>query len=145
MRNTKKSVDKTGITCYTWSNQEQIMVLSKKTVLAHLIDALRYNRKVYLINMEISEENVLNDIREMLSDAYPTIKITMDTYLEFGDKSYLDMASIEIAQFIVDLEEKFDIIIDIEDRYYTIGDAVRAVVSYLREKEENISEESTWT
>lgn len=95
--------------------------------------------------MEISEENVLNDIREMLSDAYPTIKITMDTYLEFGDKSYLDMASIEIAQFIVDLEEKFDIIIDIEDRYYTIGDAVRAVVSYLREKEENISEESTWT
>lgn len=92
--------------------------------------------------MKITEENILNDIRDMLSETYPTVEITMDTYLEFGDKGYLDMTSIEIVQFIVELEEKYSIIIDIEDRYYTVGDAVRGVVSYLREKAEDTSEEA---
>lgn len=93
-------------------------------------------------NISVSEEKVLNDIRNMLSESYPTLEITMDTYLEFGEGSYLDMSSIEIVQFIVDLEEKYSIIIDIEDRYYTVGDTVRGVVGYLREKAEDISEES---
>jgi len=93
--------------------------------------------------MQHTEENVLNDIRKMLSETYPTVEITMDTYLEFGEGSYLDMSSIEIVQFIVDLEEKYNIIIDIEDRYYTVGDAVRGVVSYLLEKAEETSEETS--
>ena len=37
--------------------------------------------------------------------------------------------------------EKYDIIIDIDDRYYTIGDAVRGVVGYLEEKEISDTEE----
>jgi len=90
--------------------------------------------------MKITEENVLDGIREMLSETYPTVEITMDTYLEFGDSNYLDMTSIEMVQFIVDLEEKYNIIIDIEDRYYTVGDAVRGVVTYLLEKEEDTQE-----
>lgn len=92
--------------------------------------------------MQINEENILSDVREMLSQTYPAVEITMDTYLEFGEGSYLDMSSIEIVQFIVVLEEKYDIIIDIEDRYYTVGDAVRGVVSYLREKVSEVSEGS---
>lgn len=92
--------------------------------------------------MQINEENILIDVREMLSKSYPTVEITMDTYLEFGEGSYLDMSSIEIVEFIVVLEEKYDIIIDIEDRYYTVGDAVRGVVSYLREKVSEVSEGS---
>ncbi len=90
--------------------------------------------------MQIKEENILNDVREMLSQEYPTIFITMDTYLEVGNHSYLNMSSIEIVHFIVALEEKYDIIIDLEDRYYTIGDAVRGVVSYLKEKAEDTLE-----
>ena len=92
--------------------------------------------------MKFTEENVLDGIREMLSETYPTVEITMETYLEFGDGSYLDMTSIEIVQFIVDLEEKYNIIIDIEDRYYTVGDAVRGVVSYLHEKSEDTREDT---
>lgn len=84
--------------------------------------------------MQFNEEIILNDVREMLSQEYPTVEITMDTYLEFGEGSYLDMSSIEIVEFIVILEEKYDIIIDFEDRYYTIGDVVRGVVSYLKKK-----------
>lgn len=78
----------------------------------------------------MTEESVLRDIQELLSETYPNISITMDTYLEFGEGSSLDMSSIEIVEFIVKLEEKYGIIIGIEDRYYTIGDAVRGVVSY---------------
>lgn len=91
--------------------------------------------------MKINEEIILNDIRKMLSQIYPKVEITMDTYLEFGDGSHLDMSSIEIVEFIIVLEKKYDIIIDLEDRYYTIGDAVRGVVAYLKEKAENESEE----
>ena len=88
------------------------------------------------------ENEVLADIKEMLLRSHPNAEITMDTYLEFGQGNYLDMSSIDIVQFIVDLEEKFDIIIDVEDRYYTVGDAVRGVVAYLLEKEVEKLEES---
>ena len=91
--------------------------------------------------MRINEESILKDIKEMLSQEYPMVEISMDTYLESGEGSYLDMSSIEIVQFIIALEEKYDIIIDLEDRYYTIGDAVLGVVAYLKEKAELESEE----
>lgn len=87
------------------------------------------------------EEMILNDIREMLMPTYPNVGISMETYLELGEGTCLDMSSLEIVQFIVDLENKYDIIIDIEDRYYTVGDAVRGVVSYLQEKADQASEE----
>lgn len=83
--------------------------------------------------MNIMEEDILNDIREMLSESYPDVEISMETLLEYGQVSCLDMTSLEIVQFIVDLEEKYDIIIDIDDRYYTIGDAVRGIIGYLNE------------
>lgn len=63
--------------------------------------------------MNDREKIVFNDIKNMLSSRYPTVNISMDTYLEFGNNSYLDMSSLEIVQFIVDLEKKYDIIIDI--------------------------------
>ncbi len=90
--------------------------------------------------MQSAEETILNDIREMLSQTYPNVEITMGTYLEFGEGSYLDMSSIEIVQFIIDLEEKYGIIVDIDDRYYTIGDTVKGVVSYLRKKSSETKE-----
>ena len=89
----------------------------------------------------IMEDKILNDIKEMLSDGHPDVEISMETLLEYGSESCLDMTSIEIVQFILDLEEKYDIIIDIDDRYYTIGDAVRGVVGYLEEKEISDTEE----
>lgn len=91
--------------------------------------------------MRISEENILRDIRKMLSDKYPTVDISMETYLEFGNASYLDMSSIDIVEFIITLEEKYNIIIDIDDRYYTIGDVVHGVLSYLSEAVESELEE----
>lgn len=88
-----------------------------------------------------NEETVFNDVRKMLSQIYPEDQITKDTYLEFGDGPYLDMSSIEIVEFIAVLEKKYDIIIDLEDRYYTIGDVVHSIVIYLKEKAEIESEE----
>jgi len=84
--------------------------------------------------MNITEKEILNDIRELLAADYPDVEITMETMLEYGSLSSLDMTSLEIIQFIVNLEEKFDIVIDIDDRYYTIGDAVVAVAKYIEEK-----------
>ena len=89
------------------------------------------------------EEKILDDIKELLLDDYPNIEITMDTMLEYDSVSGLNMSSLEIVQFIVDLEEKYDIIIDIEDRYYTVGDAVRSIVGYLVEKNKTESEEKS--
>lgn len=80
------------------------------------------------------ETIILADIKEILVKDYPDIEINMETFLEFGEGSYLDMSSLEIVQFIVNLEEKYDIIIDIDDRYYTIGDVVRGVIKYVNEK-----------
>ena len=65
----------------------------------------------------------------------------MDTYLEINEGSYLDMSSLELVQFIIELEETFNIIIDLDDRFYTIGDAVRGVIKYLEEKNEENSDE----
>ena len=80
-------------------------------------------------------ENVLlEEIQEMLAEKYPREKITMKTYLEYGDDLSLDMSSLDIIQFIIDLEKRYDIIIDIDDRFYTIGDVVRGIKSYLNEK-----------
>lgn len=84
-----------------------------------------------------TEENVLSDICEMLSKIYPEVEVTMDTYFEYGqseEDTALNMSSLEIVQFIVNLEDRYDIIIDLEDRYYTVGDAVRSIVSYLKER-----------
>ena len=83
--------------------------------------------------MNFSEEQILNDIKEMLSKSYSEVEISMDTYLEYGNGPFLDMTSIEIVQFILDLEKRYNIIIDIDDRYYTIGDAVRGVIGCLEE------------
>lgn len=84
--------------------------------------------------MQINKETILNDIKSMFSQSHPDIEITMDTYLEIGEGHCLDMSSLEIVEFIVALEQKYSIIIDIEDRYYTVGDAVNGVVGYLKEK-----------
>lgn len=81
-----------------------------------------------------TKEEILNDIKKMLFEDHPEIEITMDTFLEYGEGSFLDMSSIEIVDFIVKLETKYDIIVDIDDRYYTVGDAVLGVVGYLEEK-----------
>ena len=77
----------------------------------------------------------------MLTEAYPNIEITMDTYLEYGTGCFLDMSSIEIVQFILNLEKKFNIIIDLDERYYTIGDAVKSVYGYINEEETVMSGE----
>lgn len=81
------------------------------------------------------EMKILDDIREILSASHPSVNISMGTYLEYSDGSHLDMSSLEIIEFIVALETKYDIIIDFEDRYYTIGDVVSAVAAYLENKE----------
>mgnify|MGYP002523216383 CR=1 FL=1 len=50
-------------------------------------------------------ENVLlEEIQEMLAEKYPREKIAMKTYLEYGDDLSLDMSSLDIIQFIIDLE-----------------------------------------
>ena len=94
--------------------------------------------------MNVTENNVLDDIRKMLSETYPTVDISMDTYLEFGNGSHLDMSSLEIVQFIIDLEEKYGIIVDIDERFITVGDAIRSVLTHFNEKTrdkwENVNE-----
>lgn len=85
--------------------------------------------------MQIDESKILDDIKKMLSQSYPSVEISMETFLEYGEESSLNMSSLEIVEFIVYLESKYDIIIDFNDRYYTVGDTVRAVMTYLNEKD----------
>ena len=89
----------------------------------------------------ITQEIIFEKIKNILSVSYPSANITMDTYLEINEGSYLDMSSLELVQFIIELEETFNIIIDLDDRFYTIGDAVRGVIKYLEEKNEENSDE----
>lgn len=86
--------------------------------------------------MSVTKEQILSDIREMLSETHPNIQISMETFLEYGSDSYLDMTSIEIVQFILDVEEKYGIIVDISERYYTVGDVICGIIGYLEEKHE---------
>lgn len=85
--------------------------------------------------MKITKENVFKKIRAILSKSYPAERINLDTFLDFGDNNCLYMSSIEIVDFIVELEEAFDIIVDYNDRYYTVRDVVNGVISYLHEKD----------
>ena len=86
----------------------------------------------------VAEKDVFNRVVEIICIKYPSAKITMDTYLEFNNNGeHLDMSSLEIVDFILDLEREFDMIIDIEDRYYTVGDAVRGILLQLNSEENN--------
>ena len=89
----------------------------------------------------ITQEIIFEKIKNILSVSYPSTNITMDTYLEINEGSHLDMSSLELVQFIIKLEETFNIIIDLDDRFYTIGDAVCGVIKYLEEKKQEKSNE----
>ena len=82
----------------------------------------------------INESDILKEIKELLSDRYAAEKIDMNSFLEFGEGFSLNMSSLEIVDFLLLLENTFNIIIDINDRYYTIGDAVKSIEKYLKEK-----------
>ena len=53
--------------------------------------------------MQLEEEKIFNGIKEMFTPTYPDIDISMETFLEYRTETYLDMLSIEIVQFIVNI------------------------------------------
>ena len=91
--------------------------------------------------MQMSEEKVFVVVRTILLESYPAFNISMDTFLDYGETNCLFMSSIEIVEFIVKLEKAFDIVIDFNERYYTVRDVVHSVVSYLNEKDEVVLED----
>ena len=88
--------------------------------------------------MEYSIETIYNKVKEILQTLYnEEVDISMDTHLETEGDSFLDMSSLEIVNFIINIEKEFDIIIDFDDRYYTVGDVVYGVYKHLSEKQNN--------
>lgn len=87
--------------------------------------------------MTVDKNFVFEEVKELLLKNHSADLITWDTNLETDEGLSLDMSSLEIVEFIVSLENKFDIVIDIEDRYFTVGDVIDGVVSYLEKKDED--------
>ena len=91
----------------------------------------------------MSEKQVFEVVHTILSKSYPTFSINMDTFLDYGEENCLFMSSIELVEFIVKVEEAFDIIIDFNERYYTVRDVVQSVILYLNEKNDDMLEASS--
>ena len=81
----------------------------------------------------MEKQLILERLRAMLTEKHPNVEINIDTLLEFGTTTYLDMSSLEIVEFITAVEEEFNVIVDITERFYTIGDVVDSVFTHLKE------------
>ena len=79
----------------------------------------------------MNKNEILTKIQELLSKNRSDLKIDMSTYLEFNTEQSLDLSSLEIVDFIMEVETIFNIIIDISERFYTVGDVVESVFEHL--------------
>jgi len=79
----------------------------------------------------MNKNEILTKIQELLSKNRSDLKIDMNTYLEFNTEQSLDLSSLEIVDFIMEVETIFNIIIDISERFYTVGDVVESVFEHL--------------
>ena len=77
---------------------------------------------------------IFNEIALMLENTYGKCNVSENTMLSNGEDS-LDLDSLEIVNLIIQIEKKFDIIIDFDVFFNTVGDLVSNVYEQLQETE----------
>ncbi|HCA34956.1 MAG TPA: hypothetical protein DEP00_08045 [Lachnospiraceae bacterium] len=90
----------------------------------------------------LSKKAITSEIIKMLQKHYPTERITIDTLLEgyYGDDrsiSNLNMSSLDLVEFISDIEEYYNIIIDFDAQFYTVKDVIENVCHCIEQKKGN--------
>lgn len=82
----------------------------------------------------VDTNNILEEINNMIRKHLNyDISITKDMYLEDGQNGVagLGLDSLEIVKLIVMIEDKYNIIVDFNVRFWTIGDMVEYVLSNI--------------
>lgn len=78
---------------------------------------------------------ITKKIISCLKVEYKTVSIDEETALEYSGENSLDMSSMDIIDFIIQIEEEFCMIVDISTRFETIGDVVNYIHSKLNGEE----------
>lgn len=77
---------------------------------------------------------IFEDISSILKEKYGKNNVNFDTGLTNGENS-LDLDSLEIVRLIIQIEEKYNIIIDLDILFKTVDDIVSEVYKKLNQTE----------
>lgn len=82
----------------------------------------------------MKRKEIFEKVVEVLRKKHNRIDMTInyETSLTNGSNNSLDLTSLEIVELIVEIEDLFDIIIDFDIVYITIGDIVNDVERMLK-------------
>lgn len=99
-----------------------------------LFDKKRKDGDCMFVQIEVT--SFLEKMREILSkvlcEECLEIPISLDTYLINGvGMNGLDLSSIDYVDFLVSVENEYDIIYDFSARIYTVGDIYNYISSYM--------------
>ena len=84
---------------------------------------------------ENNREKIFESIKNILfKKGYNNPSINYDTFLDKVADNSLYMTSLEIIDFIVEVENHYNIIVDISERFYTIDDVINSIILHLNER-----------
>ena len=78
-------------------------------------------------------DDIKVELLELIKEFTGNKKVTIDSVLGNGEGG-LDLTSLEIVNLIVQIEDKFDIIIDFDVHFIQVSDVVREVNRTLEEE-----------
>ena len=84
----------------------------------------------------MNSQNILHELNELVKKQFPEVDfdVNLQTKLTGEKENSLDLSSLDIVTLIVNIEERFDIIIDFDKVYVTMEDIVNDVEKKLNEK-----------
>lgn len=99
------------------------------------------------MNINVNKDEFINDMSKMIANVLCMnsidMNITFDTKLVngIGDND-IELSSIDYVEFLVNIENKYNIEFDFNVKIYTIGDVYNYLISYLnREGDHNCVKE----
>lgn len=79
----------------------------------------------------MNREDIFEKIRLIINEISGKDEIYFDSFLS-SDNQGLDMSSMDIVHLIVNVEEEFDIIVDFDVLFVTVGDIVNEVEKLIK-------------
>lgn len=79
----------------------------------------------------MNREDIFKKIKLIINEISGKDEIYFDSFLS-SDNQGLDMSSMDIVHLIVNVEEEFDIIIDFDVLFVTVGDIVNEVEKLIK-------------
>lgn len=74
------------------------------------------------------EKVIMEKLGQILIKEFGKMNINYDTTLNGDNKNCLDLNSLEIVKLIVEIENTFNIIIDFDVRFNSIGDIIKYII-----------------